>query len=516
MHAHGNGAAWRGRAARAGLAVIIMLGLSAYDWPQFGSDAQHSGNETRETLITAANVNTLARIYQVTLPGIADSAPIFLNDVLTVDGWKRLLFVTTKNGWIVALDWRTGGTVWSHQNGPGGCTDASAHQPCITTASPALDPTRQHVYSYGLDGYVHKYRASDGQETLTGGWPELATTKPGTEKGSSALSIAPMVNGVSYLYVANSGYIGDAGDYQGHITAINLSTGAQKVFNAVCSNQTVHFTLTTPDCPTVESAIWARGGVTYDPDTQRIYMATGNGTFSPTLHYWGDTLFALNPDGTGAGGNPLDSFTPTNFKYLQDNDVDLGSTGPVILPGTSKYPHLGLQGGKEGKLVLLNLDDLSGQGSVGHTGGELSSSVVTNTTDILPQPAVWTNPQDQATWIFVATEQDLHSFKLSVDGAGNPSLLAQWDISGRTSSPIVANNVLFFVQDNNAYAVDPVTKAQLWNANNIGSIHWESPIVADGAFYVTDQSSHFSAYTLGGIVPLSFTMTSLYLPLVLH
>ena len=90
------------------------------------------------------------------------------------------------------------------------------------------------------------------------------------------------------------------------------------------------------------------------------------------------------------------------------------------------------------------------------------------------------------------------------------------NISGQSCSPIVVNNVLFFVQDGNAYAVNPTTKAQLWHANNIGSIHWESPIVADGAFYVTDESSHFSAYTLGGVVPPTFTMSSLYLPLVLR
>ena len=57
----------------------------------------------------------------------------------------------------------------------------------------------------------------------------------------SALSIATASSGVTYLYVANGGYPGDAGDYQGHITAINLATGAQKVFNAACSDQTIHF-----------------------------------------------------------------------------------------------------------------------------------------------------------------------------------------------------------------------------------------------------------------------------------
>ncbi len=82
--------------------------------------------------------------------------------------------------------------------------------------------TALYVYSYGLDGYVHKYQVGDGIEILTGGWPQLTTLKGYDEKGSSALSIATS-GGVKYLYVVHGGYPGDKGDYQGHVTAINLA-----------------------------------------------------------------------------------------------------------------------------------------------------------------------------------------------------------------------------------------------------------------------------------------------------
>ena len=121
---------------------------------------------------------------------------------------------------------------------------------CYTTSSPAIDPGRAFVYSYGLDGRVHKFAVADGTETTTGGWPQVATLKGFDEKGSSPLVFATARSGTTYLYSANGGYPGDAGDYQGHVTAINLSTGAQKVFNTQCSDQTVHFVTTpgTPDC----------------------------------------------------------------------------------------------------------------------------------------------------------------------------------------------------------------------------------------------------------------------------
>ena len=101
----------------------------------------------------------------------------------------------------------------------------------------------------------------------------------------------------------------------------------------------------------------------------------GNGDFTPAQFDWGETVFSLHPDGSGAGnGNPLDSYTPTNFLILTNTDADLGSTAPALLPAAAgKYPHLAVQGGKDALLRLLNLDNLSGQGQAGKTGGEVFS-----------------------------------------------------------------------------------------------------------------------------------------------
>ena len=213
------------------------------------------------------------------------------------------------------------------------------------------------------------------------------------------MSLATAKSGLSYLYVTNGGYPGDAGNYQGHVTAINLSDGTQKVFNALCSNQTVHFVdsrvTSGADCfPQTQSAIWARAGVIYNPLDDRIYMATGNGDFTPGSFLWGDTVFSLHPDGSGAAnGNPLDTYTPTNFISLQNADLDLGSTAPALLPpAAGKFPHLAVQGGKDAVLRLLNLDNLSGQGQVGKTGGEVFSINLPVANDILTQPVVWVNP----------------------------------------------------------------------------------------------------------------------------
>ncbi len=476
-------------------------GRQAYDWLQFGFDQAHSGNDTKETEVSPENVRRLHRLYRVSLPHVADGAPAYLSNVRTPKGTMNLLFLTTKDGRILALDASNGKTVWEHQYGPGSYKINNGYQPIYTTSSPAIDPNREFVYSYGLDGYVHKYKVGDGQEVKGGGWPELCTRKPFNEKGSSALAIATAKDGVSYLYVTNGGYLGDRGDYQGHVTAINLRNGVQHVFNADCSDQAVHFVQRPgkPDCPSVQSAIWARPGVVYDAATNRIYMATGNGTFDPKKHDWGDSIFSLNPDGTGHDGNPVDAYTPRNHHYLNATDLDLGSTAPAILPtpANCSVRSLAVQGGKDMKLRLVNLADLSGKGGPGHEGGEIGKIIdVPEGGMVFTQPAVWVNPRDHSTWVFVATFGGLSGLRLHVNGKGEPSLQVMWKNGDEGSSPIVANGVLYCSGSRDMRALDPATGKQLWHDTTIGGIHWESPIVVNGVLYITDQSGHLTAYGL--------------------
>jgi outer membrane protein assembly factor BamB len=472
---------------------------AAFDWPQFNLDPQHSGNNTQESTITLANVAELKQLFRVSLPAIADGAPAFLSGVSTAGGTRDLLFLTTKAGHIVAVDAHTGEQIWVKQYPAGSCRINNGSQPCYTTSSPAIDPSREYVYSYGLDGKVHKYQVGDGKEITTGGWPEVTTLKPFNEKGSSALAMATASDGNTYLYMTNGGYLGDRGDYQGHVTAINLADGSQRVFNTDCSNQAVHFVEKpgTPDCPAVQSAIWARAGVVYYAATDRIYMATGNGDYDPARHDWGDSVIALHPDGTGYGGDPVDSYTPTDYQRLQDLDLDLGSTAPAILPvpAGSSVAHLGLQGGKDAVLRLLDLDNLSGQGGPGHTGGEVAVLNGIALGDIFTAPAVWVDPNGETTWAFLVDPRAIHGLRLVLDSSGKPSLEEAWTLNGGGSSPIIANGVVYYASYSGIRALDPTSGRVLWHDASIGNIHWESPIVANGILYITDESRQLTAYS---------------------
>jgi hypothetical protein len=471
--------------------AIGQAASAKYNWLQFGGDSRHGNNNTMESTVTAQNVNQLTMLFQVGLPETIEGAPVVLTNVSTSSGIHDVAYMTTRSGYIVALDAYSGQTLWSAQ-------PANAN---ITMSSPAIDPALTYVYSAGLDGYIHKYTVGTGVEVTTGGWPELSTSKVSVEKDGTAITIGTS-GGTNYLYMGVGGYDGDGGDYQGHVTTINLQTGAQFVFNAMCSNQNVHFTTGSPDCAGQKSGIWAKAGLAFDQTTNRLYAGTGNGTFAPASYYWGDTILALSPAGMGNGASPLDSYTPTTYQTLQNNDLDLGSTNVLILPnGTSKYAHLALLSGKDATLRLINLDNMSGQGGPGNVGGE-STSVALQTAGEVQNPiSLWINPADSTTWAFIVSPSNgINAVHIVVDGSGNPSIVPVWSQGGGGGGAIVANNVVYWAANNNFHALSPTTGAQLWNSTIIGQIHWQAASVANGVVYIGDNGRELTAYAIPGSV----------------
>ncbi|MEP7063555.1 MAG: FG-GAP-like repeat-containing protein [Betaproteobacteria bacterium] len=498
------------------MALSIAAPAAAYDWLQFNGDAAHSGVNTLERRLGPANVESLAFKYAVTLPATADGAPVALRGVQLPGGPTDMLFVTTLNGDLVALNAATGVQLWSKPHGPGTCKINKTGGPCYTTSSPAIDPSRAFVYGYGLDGYVHKHQVTDGTEITTGGWPQLATLKPFHEKGSSALSFAVADSG-TYLYAVHGGYPGDNGDYQGHVTTINLVSGAQTVFNTMCSNVRAHFgevpadpnpPPTDPYCTTPRSAIWSRPGTIYDEVTDRLFLATGNGVYSGNTDglNWSESVLAIHADGTSIAVRPVDAYTPANFQSLDSADADVGSTLVAIIPVPSgaSVAHLGVQGGKDSKLRLVNLDNLANLGTApesGHLGGAIGSIInVPQGGGVFSQPVVWINPVDGKRWVFVATSGGLSGLQLQLDVSGNPSLVPNWTIPQGGTSPVIARNVLYYAGNGTLRAVDPTSGNILWSSagGQVGGIHWQSPIAFNGALYVTDQSAHMVAFTPTG------------------
>jgi outer membrane protein assembly factor BamB len=232
----------------------IVQTRTSQNWIGFGYDAAGSRVNPTERQISATTVQGLHRLWQTALPDVADSSPAYVPALTFPDGTTHnVLYLTTKSGSLVALDADAGTQLWVHKN-------PTAGPNMVTTSSPLADPSRGAIYSYGMDGKVHKYDALSGAELFGDGWPETVTNMPVTEKESSALNAA---NG--YLYVTTAGCCGDNPPYQGHVVAINLITGAHHVFNATCSDHS--HVLQPGECRQNGAGIWARPGVVVDPVT---------------------------------------------------------------------------------------------------------------------------------------------------------------------------------------------------------------------------------------------------------
>lgn len=490
---------------------IAAVAEAKYDWSQWGYDSGKLSNRSADSDISTATVGAMTRIFKVQLPDVVDGSTQVITDVVTPSGVRDVALVTTKNGTAVALDAITGARLWNHTAAPAPKPSAVDGYCCtFTTSSTAVDPNRQFVYSYGLEGSVHKYRISDGEELVGGGWPQLTTLKPDVEKQSGALAIATANDGVSRLYVTHAGYPfepGDLGDYQGHITTIDLDTGIQRVFNATCSNMNIHFvnkgTPGVDDCGYVQSAIWGRPGVVYSPVTDRIYATTGNGVFDGDEggFSWGDTVFALNADGTGVAGKPVDTYTPVNEEDLNAGDFDLGSTVPAIFPAPpgSTVPLLAMQVGKDSVMRLLDATDLNRSASFAK-GGELELTTTLQGVSVLPQPAVWIDPEDSSPWIFMANYRGLTGYKVILDGSNDPHLSLRWNRAVGGTSPMVVNGVLFTARKTTLLALDPRNGADtpLWSDTTIGGTHWQSPTAANGVIYMPDEEGYLSAFAVVG------------------
>lgn len=467
-------------AAPTGTASPVTSATMA-SWPVFGHDSARSGVDVGDTTLTTSNVSKLVEKWQIPFGSgnVADSTPILLANISINGTAQQMLYQTGKNGETFAIEASSGKIVWKYPTSGSNITDST----------PAADPSGQAIYVPGVDGKVHKLNAATGAEMSAPGFPATITAIPGTEKDASALNVA---NG--YLYATTSGYDGDAPYYDGHVVSVNLSTGATKVFNSLCSSQTTLPTDTS--CSNSDSGIWARGGAVVDPYPSmngEVYVATGNGLYDGTDNY-GDSVIALSEDVSRMIG----SYTPPTYTTLQDDDVDLGSTSPTLLPyqSNSATPLMLAQGGKDSILRLLNRASLPG------VGGELQE--ITLPSRLYATPAVWTNAQG-VTYIFFGLPNEIDAYELETSGTGVSSLVEAWSASdgstgGEGTSPVVSNGIVFVAMDDAIYALSAQTGNELWSSANtartIGAVHWQSPIVVNGWVYCSDQSGNLTAYGL--------------------
>jgi hypothetical protein len=155
---------------------------------------------------------------------------------------------------------------------------------------------------------------------------------PCTQKQRTALLLS---NGVLY-----AGFGGDG------------SRGALYAFDAATLAQKAKWSPT----PTGENGgIWQSGQGPAVDGNGNLYLMIANGTFDADKggKNFGDSFVKLNLQGPDIVVR--DYFTPCNQDHLKTTDLDLGSAGPVLVPGATP---LVIGGGKEGVIYVLARDNL--------------------------------------------------------------------------------------------------------------------------------------------------------------
>lgn len=368
------------------------------------NDNGRTGANLEEALLNTSNVNTNQFGLVAALP-VDDqiyAQPLIMTNVSIVGkGIHNLVIVATVNDSVYAFDaddpslttpyWQTsflGPNARAPRNSDmtGACggnyQDFSGNIGIVGT--PVIDPVAGTIYLVARtlengSTFVQRLHALDVATGLDRITPTVITaTYAGTGAGSvgGLLSFDPqranqrpalaLVKGV--VYISWSSHC-DWGPYHGWVIG----------YNATNLKQVVVFN----DTPNGSNAgIWMSGQGPAADTNGNLYLSTGNGTVDTSGGAnRGESMMKLTPSGTNLVMSSW--FTPYNWQVLENGDIDLGSGGLLLIPGTS----LAFGGGKEGIAYLVNRDNMGGlSGAAADTNIVQSFQV---TTDELHGGAVW-------------------------------------------------------------------------------------------------------------------------------
>jgi hypothetical protein len=450
------------------------------DWPEFGLNPQRSDVSPLSTGITAAN---LARLHRVTvsLPGAVDSSPVYLHAASVAGTGHSVVVITTTYGRTLALDATSGRVLWTFTPSSYAQWAGSSQ---ITVTSPIADPSGGFVYAASPDGLIHKLSLNDGSEVRSGAWPVSVTRDATHEKLGAALNLVGR-----YVIATTSGYIGDAPPYQGHVVLIDRTSGhIASVFNTLCSNR--RQLMVPSSCSASDSAILSRGGAVVEPGGKRLLVSTGNAPWNGTTDF-GDSVIEL----TIPSLRFRQAFTPTNQVELNENDLDLGSSAPVLL-GQNRV----LVAGKDGIMRVLSLSRLDGHppSTPNKLGGEVQRLPLPGGGELFTAPAVWTTSTRPrgSTIMFVGAEHATAAYALI---AGRLHLI--WQNSNPGTSPVLAGGLLYVYDPSGGgiYVYRPRSSRPI--AKLPGSPgHWNSPVVVDG--HIVEPEGNANDHRLAGSLDL--------------
>jgi hypothetical protein len=392
------------------MAVALLLGSCISALAQFNvlthhNDLQRTGQNTNETVLTTANINsnTFGKLLSCPTDGQVYAQPLYVSGLnFPGQGTHNAIFVATMHDSVYAFDadgntGTNGGLLWQVSLGTsaampnndfgnryGPYHDIRPEVGILGTPVIDLAAGTLYVDAFTHEGvnYVHRLHAlnlTNGSERAFS--PVVVSASiPATGVGSAGgmLAFDPMNNGLQrsaltlvggLVYVPYTGFA-DTDPYHGWIIGFDAAT-LQQLTNRIF-NTSPNSTVATWGANAGEGGVWMAGnGLAVDAATN-LYMELANAPFNADTNgtEYGDSFVKLS---TTNGLAVADYFTPYNQAALAANDTDVGSGGPVLLPdavGSIAHPHLLVGAGKEGKIYLLDRENL------GHFNSGSDSQIV--------------------------------------------------------------------------------------------------------------------------------------------
>jgi hypothetical protein len=507
------------------------------------NDISRTGQNLNETVLNTSNVNVggFGKLFWRTVDGLIYAQPLYVQNLNLQGKTRNVVYVATEHNSVYAFDaddptqvaplWQVnfGPTVPSQDiciitgdTNPGDCPYLDINPEIGITSTPAIDPAAGIIYvvaktkrasdsTYHFN--LHALSLTSGAEQL-GGPVEITGQVPGSGAGSSGGTLAfnptfhlqrpglLLMNGVLYL---GFGSVGDIGTFHGWIFAYNATTLQQEAI--LC---------TTPNGS--DGGLWATGQGLVGDSSGNVYAMTGNGDFNANTSGkdYGDSFLKIS---TASGLSVADYFTPSNQASLFSGDVDLGSGGPVALPGTTLLVGIG-------KDKLFRVVDST---NMGHFNSGFDNDVqqfTVGTNSYFGSPVYWDSPNNGPVVYLWGPKDFLKAFKLA-GGTFQTTPATQSTIQNSTgfsnSAPmsISANNnlvgggILWAAASFAGLATGPSVPGILraFDATNLGTELWDSkqdaarddvglyakfnpPTVANGKVYLGTFSGQLQVYGL--------------------
>jgi hypothetical protein len=420
----------RGLASLAGFALgaVVPIGsaIAAVDVVTERYDDARLGANLAETQLTTSNVNVDAfgKLWSYPVSGSVYAQPLYVHDVaIPGQGTHNVLYVATMNDMLYAFD------ADSASDTPLFSLDLAGEVPgefvvCVDDAlgfndniignigiesTPVIDLATHTIYvlartetsdsgaCHGSNpAYIQRLHALDMTtfEEKPGSPVVIAGSVPGNGSGSSGGRItfdARIADQRSSLALSN-GRVFIA--WSGHSDQFNYH-GWVMAYDAATLQQTMIWSAAPDGTGFNGAGIWMAGRAPTVDAAGNVYYTTGNGTWDGTTNF-GESFVKFGPT---PDAPLLDWFTPDDVQFLNDVDLDLGGSGPILVPGTD----LIASGGKGGIFYVTHVGDLGHRTSndVGIVQSFDNSSPAGSEDQIKGGPVYWNRDGGAGPWMYV-------------------------------------------------------------------------------------------------------------------